>query len=297
MFSGLSAFPLTPLAGGEVDVDWFATLVARLAEARVDSITVLGSTGCAAYLTREERARVARVGVERGGDTPVIVGISALRTEHVLRLADDAQRAGAAGVLLAPMSYQPLTADDVHGLYADVAAELSVPLVVYENPTTTRFEFTDELHASIARLPHVASVKIPAVPADPAAASERIRRLRGLLPEHTTIGVSGDAAGAAGLNAGCDAWYSVLGGTLPAPTLEITRAAQAGDAADALERSSRLQPLWALFAAHGSLRVTAAIAELLGLAQRPSLPRPIRGLDDEARGEVAAALDAIGVRD
>ncbi|MEU5924377.1 hypothetical protein ABZ817_12070 [Streptomyces antimycoticus] len=69
----------------------------------------------------------------------MIVGIGALRTRHVLEAAEDAQSAGAAGVLLAPVSYQPLTDDEVFGLFEDVTAGLSVPLVVYDNPRTTRF--------------------------------------------------------------------------------------------------------------------------------------------------------------
>lgn len=45
MFTGLSAFPLTPTDESGVDEKAFAGLVARLAEAGVDSIGALGSTG------------------------------------------------------------------------------------------------------------------------------------------------------------------------------------------------------------------------------------------------------------
>ncbi|MCV7170439.1 dihydrodipicolinate synthase family protein [Mycobacterium manitobense] len=286
MFTGLSAFPLTPLRDGAVDEAAFTNLVARLATARVDSITALGSTGSYAYLTRGERARVARLAVEHAADVPVIIGVGALRTEHVLELVEDAHEAGASGVLLAPLSYQALTADDVYGLYEDVTRALAVPLVVYDNPGTTHFTFTDDLYQAIAALPHVASLKIPGVPADPARAAIRVAQLRDLLPAGTALGVSGDAFGATGLNAGCDSWYSVIGGTLPRPALDITRAAQAGDHAGATSQSECLAPLWDLFARHGSLRVTAAVAEHLGLAPPHSLPLPIRGLAAADRADV-----------
>lgn len=113
MFTGLSAFPLTPLVDDRVDEVAFAGLVDRLVSAGVDSITALGSTGSYAYLSREERALVTRIAVDHARLVPVIVGIGALRTSHVLEHLEDAQTAGAAGVLLAPMSYQPLTEDDV----------------------------------------------------------------------------------------------------------------------------------------------------------------------------------------
>ncbi|MFF7648248.1 dihydrodipicolinate synthase family protein [Streptomyces sp. NPDC007983] len=288
MFTGLSAFPLTPITDDAIDEKSYATLVHRLAAAGVDSIGALGSTGSYAYLTREERARAARIAVEHADGTPVIVGIGALRTRHVLEAAEDAQNAGAAGVLLAPMSYQRLTDDDVFGLYEDVSAHLSVPLVVYDNPGTTHFTFTDELYARVATLPHVTSIKIPGVPADPPAAHARVQRLRHLLPDTVTVGVSGDALAATGLNAGCDAWYSVLGGTFPEPALAITRAARSGDADRARAESQRLQPLWDLFTRYGSLRVVAAAAAC-------GLPLPLRGLDAEARAEVAEVLGQLGL--
>ncbi|MFG2373192.1 dihydrodipicolinate synthase family protein [Streptomyces sp. NPDC048504] len=292
MFRGLSAFPLTPTSEQGIDETAYAALVARLAAAGVDSIGALGSTGGYAYLTREQRARAAKIAVGAADGVPVIVGIGALRTAHVLELAEDAQKAGASGVLLAPMTYQPLTEDEVFGLYEDVTRELSVPLCVYDNPGTTHVHFTDELHGRIAQLPNVGSIKIPGVPEDPREAGLRVDALRALIPDTVTIGVSGDWTAARGLNSGCDAWYSVLGGTFPRTALALTRAAQAGHA-DQL--SAGLEPLWALFRRHGSLRVMSAAASHLGLTGEPNLPRPLRGLDETARQEVVAALDALGL--
>lgn len=296
MFTGLSAFPLTPLANDAVDEDAFAGLVRRLASAKVDSITALGSTGSYAYLTGEERRRVARLAVENAGDVPVFVGIGALRTSQVLANAEQAEQAGASGLLLAPMTYQPLTDDDVFGLFRAVTAQSSLPVIVYDNPGTTHFAFSTELYGRIAELPRIASIKIPGVPDDPEQARERIRDIRSVIPAHVTIGVSGDAKAAAGLAAGCDAWYSVIGGTLPDPALRITRAAQEGRVADALAESERLAPLWRLFMEYGgSLRVIAAIAEQLGLAPRACLPLPILGLDEQQRARVAGVLDELGL--
>lgn len=296
VFTGLSAFPLTPLRNDVIDESAYARLVARLAAAGVDSITALGSTGSYAYLSREERAAATRIAIEHAGDIPVFVGIGALRTSQVQALADDAQNAGAAGVLLAPLTYQKLTADDAFGLYEDVTRNLSVPLIVYDNPGTTHFEFTDELYGRIAELPNVASIKIPPLTRDPDAAAARVAAIRRCLPARVTIGISGDASAADALIAGCDAWYSVIGGTLPEPGLAITRAALAADATGARAASDRLAPFWDLFAHHGSLRVIAAVAEHLGLAERSCLPLPIRGLDDDARAAVAKAVSESGVR-
>lgn len=296
LFSGLSAFPLTPLNNDTVDEGAFIELIKRLTIAGVDSITVLGSTGSYAYLSPDERSRIARIAISHAGTTPVFVGVSDLRTSHVLAHIDSAEESGAAGVLLAPMTYQALTDEDVFELYRTVTEHTELPVIVYDNPGTTHFAFTTDLYAHIARLPGIASIKIPGVPTDLDEAREHVAQIRAVIPEHVTVGVSGDAFAATGLIAGCDAWYSVIGGTLPNPALTITRAAMSGHVEDAVAESVRLAPLWVKFAEFGgSLRVVAAIAEHLGLAPHACLPLPIQGLTESQRAQVADVVDQLSL--
>lgn len=298
MFTGLSAFPLTPLDEDTLDERSFTGLIERLFAARVDSITALGSTGSYAYLTQAERARVARLAVEHAAGIPVIVGVGALRTSQVLANISYAEEAGAAGVLLAPMTYQPLTADDVFELFRTVTEYTELPVIVYDNPGTTHFSFTTDLYARIAQLPGIVSIKIPGVPADRAQAEAHVESIRTAIPDHVTIGISGDASAATGLAAGCETWYSVIGGTLPDLAQGITRAVTGPDVEAALAESERLAPLWSLFQEFGgSLRVVAAIAEELDLVPPRCLPLPIQGLGRQQRGRVAEVMRELDLRD
>lgn len=296
LLTGLSAFPLTPVnndAGGTIDETAFSNLIARLAAASVDSITVLGSTGSYAYLTGDERRRVVELAIDAAGDVPVLVGVGATRTRDVLHLAEHAQDAGAAGLLVAPVSYQPLSDEEVYGLFEDVNAAASVPVVVYDNPGTTHFTFSDDLHARIADLPRIRSIKIPPIEEGPDAMQERIDSLRSRIRAAVTIGISGDYVAAEALNAGCEAWYSVLAGTLPEACRAIVDAAKAEEHGRVTELSHQLNPVWDLFRKHGSYRVTSALAEELGLVAHPNLPRPVLGLDANGRNQVRAALAAL----
>src|SRR4051795_1186572 len=110
LLKGLSAFPITPAdPGGQVDVAALRRLVAPLCVAGVHSIGLLGSTGSYPYLSRAERRRALDAALEEAaGRVPILVGVGALRTDDAVRLAQDAQAAGAAG-LLAAVSYTPLT--------------------------------------------------------------------------------------------------------------------------------------------------------------------------------------------
>ncbi|MBS1205269.1 MAG: dihydrodipicolinate synthase family protein [Proteobacteria bacterium] len=288
-FTGLSAFPLTPLVDERLDEAAYVRLIEKLRVAGVDSIGALGSTGCYPYFSRNERAAALRLATEHSGAVPVIAGIGALRTRDVLWLAEDAQKAGVSAVLLAPVSYHSLTEEEVFGLFAAVTRELSVPLCVYDNPTTTHFTFSDALISRIAQLPNIGSIKI-----FPVGAQERVAALRAHIPAHITLGISGDASAVDGLSAGCGIWYSVLGGLFPQAALAISRAAQAGDMVQARAHSDALMPLWDLVKRYGgSLRVLATAAELLGVVTAPCLPPPLQTLQGDARREVAEVVERL----
>jgi 4-hydroxy-tetrahydrodipicolinate synthase len=294
MFSGLSAFPLTPMNEDRIDEKGFISLVERLAEAGVSSIGALGSTGSYPYLDRAERGRVATLAVEYAKNVPVIVGIGALRTRDVLALANDAQDVGASGVLLAPVSYNKLNPDEVFELFRTVSGEISVPLCVYDNPFTTGFTFSDELHVKIAGLPNVASIKIPGMLTAEHELKARLGDFRALIPAHVTIGISGDAVAATGLMTGCEIWYSALGGLFPQTALAILNAAKKGDEEEATRLTNRLAPIWTLFRKYGGgVRVLATAAELIGLVKEFCLPLPLRPMTSSDRNELARIIDEL----
>lgn len=276
MFYGLSAFPLTPLKEGTFDEQSFINLLRPVVDAGVDSLGILGSTGSYAYLTVEERGRIARCAVAHADDIPVIVSIGALRRDDILRLADDAQAAGVSGVLMAPVSYQRLTEDEVFNLYETVTRQLSIPLCIYDNPATTGFAFSDELLFAVAALPNVGSIKLGRVPED-------LSQVRARLPETVTQGIAGDWRAASALQAGFDVWYSVLGGLFPQTALAIARSKETA-------QSERLEPLWELFRHYGSLRVIAAAAEMMGKVAAPALPFPLQAVQGEPREALARLL-------
>jgi 4-hydroxy-tetrahydrodipicolinate synthase len=291
MFRGLVAFPITPAdAEGRVDLAGLQRLVARLDMAGVDSVGLLGSTGTYAYLTRAKRRRAVEAAVEcLGGRIPVVVGAGALRTDDAAALARDAEQAGADGLLLAPVSYTPLTEEEVFEHFRAVAAATALPICIYDNPATTRFSFAPALVERLSALPGIAALKAPAPHADAAAV---LGALRPRLPRGFAVGFSGDWSCAEALLAGADAWHSVVGGLLPAAARALTRAAQSGDAAEARRLDARFRPLWKLFRELSSLRVTYAAADLLGLAHAAP-PRPILPLEASTRARVARALDAL----
>lgn len=289
LFTGLSAFPLTPIDDeGQLKSELLQRFLERIVAAGADSIGLLGSTGGYAYLTPEERKRTLRAAVDCvAGRTPLVVGVGALTTDVAEDLARDARKAGADGLLLAPMSYQPLTDDEVFRHFEAVAAAGELPLCIYNNPGTTKFTFSPDLIARLAEISNVAAVKMP-LPADSDYAGE-MRSLRAVTPDGFAVGYSGDWGAKDALLAGGACWYSVVAGLLPEPALALTRASRAGNAAEAERIDHAFAPLWALFREFGSFRVMFTIAEILGLG-RITPPRPILPLEPASRERVEVAL-------
>ncbi|WP_076011942.1 dihydrodipicolinate synthase family protein [Alteromonas abrolhosensis] len=302
MFTGLSAFPITPFKQEAIDFKALQGLVENLASANVDSICAIGSTGLYPYLTREQKYDVAKLAVDHANGIPVMAGVGALRTYDVLKNVEAVQQAGVNAVLLAPVSYQVLNEEEVYGLYEAVSHEVSVPICVYENPRVTNFTFSDDLYRRIGKLPNIGAIKIPGtpfakssmdnssskdIPPSEASSSEGARRLaslREIMPAHIAIGVSGDSFGAAGMSEGCDLWLSVIGGIFPRTVMRIIEAAQSGDAQ---AQSQELNEIWCMFARNGGgLRVVAAAAEILGYCETPSLPAPFLPIDKKEYSEL-----------
>lgn len=287
--TGLSAFPITPTDDtGRVDTVALRRLIERLTAAGVDSIGLLGSTGIYMYLTREERRRALEAAQEQcGGKTPLVVGAGALRTDETIRLAQDAKAMGAAVGLLSPVSYAPLSHDEVFEHFSTVARKSGLPICIYDNPGTTHFTFTPELVSRLSRVPGIIGIKNP-----PPPEGEMVRRLRDQRAGTAggfSIGYSGDWCCAAALMVGADCWHSVLGGTLPKVCLAITRAAQAGDLAEAQRLDTALAPVWELFRKYTSQRTVYEIVRQLGLSTAAA-PRPILPVCEAGRQEIATVL-------
>jgi 4-hydroxy-tetrahydrodipicolinate synthase len=291
-FQGLIAFPITPMdANGRVDCAALRRLVRRIVDADADAIGVLGSTGSYPYLSRDERRRAIEATVaEADGLTPVIAGIGALRTDDAILLAKDARACGAVGGLLAPVSYTPLTDDEVLAHFQAVAASSDLPICIYNNPATTHFTFSDALIGRLSGVANVVAVKTAAPFA--AAAENAVSDLRAHVPESFSLGYSTDWGATEALIAGGDAWYSVLAGLYPQTCMDIRRAVQAGDATRARQLNARLAPLFDLFKTHSSLRVIYAAANLTGVCQAAP-PRPILPLAAEVQARIGVVLTAL----
>jgi len=287
LFRGLSAFPITPMTfEGEVIVPDLQRLVRRIEAGGADSVGLLGSTGNYMFLSRSERRRAVAAAVEASSSIPIIVGVGAMRTDEAQALAGDAAAEGASGLLLAPVSYTPLTDEEVFQHFLAVASTTDLPLCIYSNPGTTNFTFSPELVARLSAVPTVAAIKLPLptsgdIGADLAAFRQAAPGL--------SIGYSGDWGCKAALLAGADCWYSVAGGLFPEHAAALAAAASRGDREEAERCDTAFAGLWDLFRAYGSFRLIYAAANMLGMTDAQP-PKPLLGPDAMLKASLSHAL-------
>lgn len=291
IFSGLSAFPITPATEeGRVDTESLQRVLTRLVEGGVDSIGLLGSTGAYPFFSRDERHRAVAAAVACvGGRVSLLVGVGALRTDAAVALARDARELGADAGLLAPVSYTPLLDAEVLEHFRAVSSA-GLKLCIYNNPGTTHFDISPDLVGRLAEVPGVAAVKAGAPAATDAA--QAVLSLRERVPAGFSVGFAVDWNAPAALLAGADAWYSVMGGIYPKAFLRLARAAAAKDVAETARLNERLEPLWRICRSYSSFRVAHLAATRAGIANAVP-PRPILALSGAAAAEVEGVLEEL----
>jgi 4-hydroxy-tetrahydrodipicolinate synthase len=150
--AGVVPIAVTPFdTQGRVDEPSIATLVEFEARCGVHGLNVLGIMGEAHKLGDAERRRVAELFVKNAaGRLPVVVGVSHSGTGVAIELAQHAEGIGATAVMLAPPP--GLRGDGaILAHYRAVAAAISIPVVVQDEPVTTGVLMSPELLARIGR--------------------------------------------------------------------------------------------------------------------------------------------------
>lgn len=235
-FTGLVAYPITSLTdSGEPDLFSFAHLVRNTAFAGVAGVTVLATSGAGVTFERAERQLVVQTAVEstlmvgtswgaRESVMPVYAAVSAPSTREVVRLAQDAERAGASGLVLAPFSYLPLSDTEVRALFTRVAEATALPICFYNKPVQSQYDVSPATLAYLAAHARVVAVKDTMRRENVAG---RVRELREAVGQEFSIGLSSDVQLLAE-RPKVDAWHSGLAGLLPGDYIEVWRLARAG---------------------------------------------------------------------
>jgi dihydrodipicolinate synthase/N-acetylneuraminate lyase len=159
--SGIVPPLVTPLAAPDrLDLPGLERLVARVVGAGCSGVFVLGSTGEAQALSYRLRMEMVRETCRlTAGRVPVLAGISDTALAESVSLGRQAAEAGAAGLVLAPPYYFRLSQPDILRYVESAAAELPVPVFLYNIPGLVKLWLEPETVARAAEHPNIAGFK------------------------------------------------------------------------------------------------------------------------------------------
>jgi 4-hydroxy-tetrahydrodipicolinate synthase len=214
---GVFVVLVTPFtAEGEVDHQGMRRNIEWLIGQGVHGLIPLGSTGEFASLTDAQKsAIVATVAEAVQGRVPVVTGATAETTEKAVANARAAEKAGASGILLLPPWYYTPSQDELVVHFRTVADAIGIPLMIYNNPSSSKVDIVPETVARMAATPNIRYIK------ESTGDIRRIAAIRDLTEERVTVFCGWEDMAYESFLAGAKGWVCVIGNVAPRTAVDL----------------------------------------------------------------------------
>lgn len=289
-FRGVFTVMITPLdAGGAVDTGALAAFTDWQIRQGIHGLIPLGSTGEFLSLSEDERDAVIRTVVgTAAGRVPVLIGTGAEDTREAVRLSRKAEAMGADGVMIIPPFYSTPTDDELVHHYAAIAAAISVPIMVYNNPATANVDLKPELVARIAAIAGCDYIK------ESTLEVTRVRDIIRLAGSDMTV--FGGILGFESFVMGAQGWVAVASNVAPAAMTRIFELVADEHKIDEA-RALYLKWLPVIEAVGGQAYVAGTKSLLTHMGLQSGAPRPPRlPLPAAQDGAMKRLVEAFGLK-
>jgi dihydrodipicolinate synthase/N-acetylneuraminate lyase len=275
MIHGALAAAVTPLRddGSALDEDAFEPYLAFLAEAGLDGILALGTTGEGILLSAAERRRAAELFLAAAdGMLQVAVHCGAQTTADTVELAEHAAAAGAQAVAVIGPPYFRLDAEALLDHFRRAAAACApTPFYLYEFETASGYAIPIEVVERLRKeAPNLAGIKVSDSP---------FEKVRPYLVEGLDVFVGAEALLDAGLAAGAAGAVSGLAAAFPADVAAVVRA----PSPEGARRLGELRAGIERFPRHAALKL---LIGRRGVPVREDVRAPLRRLDASERAQL-----------
>jgi len=278
---------------GRIDEAGFAANLDRLIDAGATGIVVGGCTGEFWALTHEERKRLYEVARDAiAGRVTLIVGTGAVTVDEAVALTRHAEASGCDGALILPPYFVKLSDAEIFAHFADVAAQVDLPIILYNIPGNAVNALSPALVAQLADLDPVVAVKESSGDwnnyyATYLAVHERLRVFCG----------PSSVFGVPAVQLGADGTIDCFPNVWPRGGLDIYFAAQRGDNAAAAELQATGRKLTDLFTSEGRTLypATKAAMDMLGFPGGGTPRRPLRRLEGAPLAGLKSGLESLGL--
>lgn len=270
---------------GLLDEPVLRKVVDRSLDAGVNALVAGGGTGEFASLTEDERQRLFEIVIEHtAGRAPVVAQTGGITASKAVQLSVAAERAGADVLMLTNPYYEPLTKAEVCRYITTVAAAVEIPIMLYNNPSTTGINLDVETLATLGReIPNVRYVK------DSSKDWEQALRLIHHHSDDISLIMGWDSFSFSALLEGAVGVMAGAANVVPDEIVAVVRALRVGDVDDARTKWRRVFPVIDALLAIPFTQAVKAGMRLQGLPV--GSPRePLADLPAEALQRLQAAL-------
>ena len=292
IFTGAGVAIVTPFKpNGEVNYEAFADQIELQIKGGTDAIIVCGTTGEASTLTHEEHLDVIEYCVKQvNGRIPVIAGTGSNCTETAVYLSQEAEKRGAAGLLLVTPYYNKCTQKGLKEHYTIIAESVKIPIILYNIPGRTGGVFIqpETVVDLCTNVPNIVGVK------DATGNLSGVAKLMSLAKGRVDLYSGNDDQIVPILSLGGKGVISVLSNIAPKQTHDICEKFFAGD----LEGSCKLQldaipVIDGLFCEVNPIPVKTAM-NIMGLNAGP-MRRPLTEMEEANAKKLEAAMKDFGI--
>jgi 1-pyrroline-4-hydroxy-2-carboxylate deaminase len=269
----------------QVDIAATQRVQKALLQDGVHGLVLMGTVGEGNSLSADEKRNVLRAAVEASeGRVPVIAGVSEFTTAAAATFARDAERLGAAGLMVLPaMVYVP-TAAELEFHFRTVAAASGLPIMLYNNPPSYRVNIEIAMLGRLADVANIVAVK------ESAPDSRRFTDLINAFGDRFVLFAGLDDVAFEALTLGAKGWVSGLTNAFPAESLQFYEALRKGDLDRARTIYRWFMPLLHLDAEHDLVQSIKLAEAIMGRGSERVRP-PRLPLSGERRAAVTATIE------
>ncbi len=290
LFTGSSVAIVTPMhTDGSVNYEKLSQLIELQIQGGTSAITICGTTGESATLKDPEHIAVIAHCVKAvAGRIKVIAGTGSNETDHAVYLSQEAQKAGADGLLLVTPYYNKCSPKGLVRHYMTVADSVQIPAIVYNVPSRTGVSMGVDIYRKLSEHPLINGVK------EASGNTELVLRTMAACGDDFNIWSGNDTQIVPLMAMGCKGVISVLANICPSATAELAGACLQGDYQKAAAIQVRYMELIdALFCEVNPIPVKTAL-NLMGMEVGP-LRMPLCEMEDAAKARLSAAMEKMGL--
>ena len=151
IFKGAGVAIVTPMKENqEVNYEKLEELIEFQIENGTDCIVIAGTTGESSTLSMEEHKKVIEAAIAfTKGRIPVVAGTGSNCTATAVQLSQEAEEAGADGLLIVTPYYNKATQGGLIRHYTTIARSVKTPIIMYNVPSRTGCNILPETAATL----------------------------------------------------------------------------------------------------------------------------------------------------